>query len=195
MMQYGKGIPKDRKGGVAWILKAAKQGNAFAERDLGICYMQGEGVPKSDKDALAWLYSAAVQDETTAECNLAFLYRNGRGVARDYKAAYAWYYRAAQRNDHHGEMGMGYLYLRGYGIKKDIGEALKWYRKAEAGLPEDKTIQKIITLANFQAFIESPDTKSLNLDSIRANFLSAAHRRALSDGVDLCRHRGHPPLL
>lgn len=169
-MKFGYGTPIDVPGGVEWYRKAAQQGIVAAERDLGLSYMQGEGVPKSDKDAFAWLYTAAVRDDATAEHNLAYLYRSGRGVARDDKAAYAWYYRSAQQYNYYGEWGLGYMYARGLGVKKDPDEALKWYHKAELGLPKNETLKQAIVFAKLQAFLESPNSKSLDIASIRTAF-------------------------
>ena len=147
-MKYGMGLPKDVQGGIAWYLKAAAQGDAASERELGLTYMRGEGVPQSDKDAFAWLYSSSRQDDPIAEYNLAYLYLKGRGVTRDDTAAFAWYYRSAQHNDAFGEWGVGYMYDAGLGVKKDYDQAMQWYRKAEVSLPKDQSLKKAIALAN-----------------------------------------------
>lgn len=42
-----------------WLLKAAKQGDLFGERELAICYLFGAGVHQNDRKAFNWFYSAA----------------------------------------------------------------------------------------------------------------------------------------
>ena len=42
----GEGVPKDAVQAVAWYRKAAEQGHADAQSNLGWLYATGEGVPK-----------------------------------------------------------------------------------------------------------------------------------------------------
>jgi TPR repeat protein len=51
----------DKAGQVKWYLKAANQGWAVAEYDLGIFYSRGEGAPKNDIEAYKWFSLAAAQ--------------------------------------------------------------------------------------------------------------------------------------
>ena len=48
------------------IRKAAAQGDADAQYQLGVMYGQGEGVPKNNVDAYAWLSLAAAQGDGLA---------------------------------------------------------------------------------------------------------------------------------
>ena len=48
-MIKGEGVPKDYKQAVYWFRKAADQGNAGAQYNLGAMYAKGEGVPKDDR--------------------------------------------------------------------------------------------------------------------------------------------------
>jgi len=45
---------------IRW-LKAAEQGDAKSQRNLGICYYEGEGVPQDYKKAVHWLSKAEAQ--------------------------------------------------------------------------------------------------------------------------------------
>jgi TPR repeat protein len=56
---------------ILWFLKAAEQGDALAQYNLGICYYYGKGVPKQDKNtALYWLEMAYMQKYELPSFNL-----------------------------------------------------------------------------------------------------------------------------
>ena len=54
--------------------KAADQGNAKAQSNLGVMYYIGEGVPKDDTQAVYWYKKAADQGLADAQYNLGFMY-------------------------------------------------------------------------------------------------------------------------
>ena len=51
------------------IKKAAEQGQAEAQYNLGFMYDQGEGVPEDDAKAYAWLSIVAAQGDESAKKN------------------------------------------------------------------------------------------------------------------------------
>ena len=54
---YGKGegvVARDFKLAKYWLQKAAKQGNAQAQFNLGVMYSSGEGVTRDAKQAVYW---------------------------------------------------------------------------------------------------------------------------------------------
>ena len=57
-----------------WYKKAAEQGDADAENNLGNAYSNGQGVPKSYTKANYWFTKAAEQGEADAENNLGNAY-------------------------------------------------------------------------------------------------------------------------
>jgi TPR repeat protein len=52
---------------VEWYRKAAAQGHATAQSNLGACYDQGEGVRKDADKAVEWLRKAADQGDAQAQ--------------------------------------------------------------------------------------------------------------------------------
>jgi hypothetical protein len=54
MYANGDGVPKDSAEAVKWYRKAAEQGNAVAQNNLGAMYARGDGVPKDLVQAHAW---------------------------------------------------------------------------------------------------------------------------------------------
>jgi TPR repeat protein len=71
--------------------KAAEDGNASAQNNLGFMYEHGQGVVQNYKEAVRWYALSARQGNAAAQANLAGMYKNGRGVARDLVRAHMWY--------------------------------------------------------------------------------------------------------
>ena len=68
----------------------ADEGDAVAQYNLGLLYLDGHGVPQSVAEAVNWFRRAAEQDYTLAQHNLGAMYGSGQGVKRDYVQAYKW---------------------------------------------------------------------------------------------------------
>ena len=56
-----------------WFTKAAEQGDADAQCNLGMCYEDGDGVEKDLQKAIEWYTKAANQGNTNAKQALARL--------------------------------------------------------------------------------------------------------------------------
>jgi TPR repeat protein len=56
-----------------WYEKAAAQGNAWAQAQLGHLYANGRGVPKDDTAARGWYEKAAAKGNAWAQAQLALL--------------------------------------------------------------------------------------------------------------------------
>lgn len=65
---------------VTFYLQAAELGDAEAQYDLGLLYMEGKGVKKDEKAAAGWIQKAADQGHNEATRKLAWCYLYGRGV-------------------------------------------------------------------------------------------------------------------
>ncbi len=115
---------------VKWYRKAAEQGYADAQCNLGYCYKQGNGVTKDYAEAVKWFRKAAEQGDAVAQLNLGNCYYNGNGVTQDYAEAVKWYRRAAEQDYASAQYNLGYCYEFANGVTKSITEAVKWYRKA-----------------------------------------------------------------
>jgi TPR repeat protein len=81
------------------LKKAAAQGKADAQYELGMCYQNGEGVGLDEEEAVRWYLAAATQGNARAQYSLALGYFNGSGVKKDEKEAIRWYCMAAQQGD------------------------------------------------------------------------------------------------
>ncbi|CEN48114.1 conserved hypothetical protein [Capnocytophaga canimorsus] len=61
MYQNGFGVSKDYYEAVKWYRKAAEQGDASGQNNLGDMYYYGYGVPKDKAEAVKWYQKSARQ--------------------------------------------------------------------------------------------------------------------------------------
>ena len=83
----GEGVRQNRAKALAWYLKAADQGLADAQNNLGVIYYKN----KDYAQAVVWYRKAADQGNVVAQNNLGAMYASGDGVPQDYSQAYAWF--------------------------------------------------------------------------------------------------------
>jgi S1-C subfamily serine protease len=103
MYETGEGIAKDDALAVKWYRKAAEQGNAQAQCNLGTMYADGKGVVEDDALAVKWYRKAAEQADAQAQHNLGVMYATGQGIAVDFVAAYIWFDLAAAQGQEHSK--------------------------------------------------------------------------------------------
>lgn len=129
---------------VKWYKRAADQGFAQAQVELGSCYYAGRGVPKDEEEGVRWRRKAAEQGDCEAQIMLASSYNEGSGVPKDYEEAAKWYRKAADQDDDPcapiAQVELGKCYYRGEGVTQDFAEAARWFRRgADQG---DKSAQE-----------------------------------------------------
>lgn len=90
--------------GLVWLTKAAKQGHARAQFQLGEIYEKGRGVIQDYTAAVEWLQQAAMQGEAEAMFRLGRMYQTGRGVPKDFVEAYVWLNIAGSRGETRAEL-------------------------------------------------------------------------------------------
>jgi TPR repeat protein len=73
MYEVGMGVEKNPKEVFKWYKKAAEQGHAKAQHNLGFMYVTGKGVKQNKILAYKWWLKAAKQGESTAQRNLDIL--------------------------------------------------------------------------------------------------------------------------
>ena len=114
------------------FLKAAEQGDATAQFNLGVMYDKGEGVTRDYAEAVRWYRRAAAQGHARAQFNLGLKYAKGEGVTRNYAEAVRWYRRAAGQGNARAQSNLGAMYAKGEGVTRNYAEAVRWYRRAAA---------------------------------------------------------------
>eukprot|EP00747_Dinoflagellata_sp_TGD_P073018 gnl/TRDRNA2_/TRDRNA2_157720_c0_seq2.p1 gnl/TRDRNA2_/TRDRNA2_157720_c0~~gnl/TRDRNA2_/TRDRNA2_157720_c0_seq2.p1 ORF type:complete len:255 (+),score=46.43 gnl/TRDRNA2_/TRDRNA2_157720_c0_seq2:193-957(+) len=132
MYHNGQGIEQNDAEAVRWYRKAAEQGHARAQFNVGVMYHNGKGVEKDDSATAYWHRKAAEQDVVMAQYNMGFMYENGVGVEQSYSEAARWYLSAAEQGDARAQSNLGVMYEEGQGVEHSMTQAAKWYRKAAA---------------------------------------------------------------
>lgn len=132
---YGKGVTQNYEEAVKWFRKAAEQGHAGGQCNLGDMYEAGHGVSQNYEEAVKWYRKAAEQGDARGQCNLGDMYiLRGNGI-EDHQKAMKWYRTAAEQGDAEGQYMLGAMYSNDKMISQNYGEAVKWIRKAaEQGL-------------------------------------------------------------
>jgi TPR repeat protein len=92
----GEVVPQDYGEAARWFRRAAEQGHAEAQYNLGLLYGNGQGVPYDYGAAVGWTRLAAEQGDPLAQYNLGVLYHNGEGVAQDVVESHMWLNLAAE---------------------------------------------------------------------------------------------------
>ena len=87
MYMFGHGVKKDPAKALTWYRKAADQGNAAAELNVGRGY-EAEGPNKDMPEAMKWILRAADQGYGPAQLALAGMYAHGDGIKKDDQEAY-----------------------------------------------------------------------------------------------------------
>jgi TPR repeat protein len=108
----------------------AIQGNAEAQNNLGLLYLDGKGVPANLAEAVRYFQLSAAAGSAPGQNNLGGLYRDGRGVPRDFARAAKWFAASASQGNSAGMYNLGLMVELGQGVTADPIEAAMWYALA-----------------------------------------------------------------
>ena len=100
-MSYESGVPGGARSSTrtAELYRtAAKRGDACAQCNLGVMYLDGDGVKPDGREGLRWMRAAAMQGDPKAQYNLGRAYFEAGGTANT-KQAIKWLTKAS-RNAH-----------------------------------------------------------------------------------------------
>lgn len=111
------------------LKKAAAQGDAAAQYQLGHAYAWGEGAERNNEEAVKWYRLSADQGYPNAQDALGYCYEVGKGVAKDTKEALKWYNLAAAQNYAPAQKALGSYYYNDF-HNRDYSQAAKWFTLA-----------------------------------------------------------------
>jgi len=140
--------------------RAALQGNAQAQYDLGLMYATGDGVEKNEALALTWFTRAsennfakrvnvqrvvkptvtsqkvifakraAAKGNVQAQFDLGMMYLKGDGVRKNEQLAFTYFHKAARKNHVEAKFYMGLSFAEGKGVRKQTQLARYWFKLA-----------------------------------------------------------------
>jgi uncharacterized protein len=129
----GRPTPDEMAKASAWFEKAAEQGHAKAQDEMGR-FNFGDG--GDWRQAASWFSKAAEQGNDDAQFWLGTMYERGRVVGQDKAEALKWYRLSAKQGNPDAQVSLGQMYEDGDGVQQDYLEAEKWYRKAAEHFPD-----------------------------------------------------------
>ncbi|MGA9333641.1 MAG: tetratricopeptide repeat protein, partial [Rudaea sp.] len=107
--------------------KAAEQGDARAQYNLGMMYAGGSSsVLLDETKATKWFRKAADQGFAPAQYFLGESYDSGEGVAKDVAVAAKWYRKAADQGYAGAQFNLGIDYAQGTGVSRNLEQACYW---------------------------------------------------------------------
>jgi TPR repeat protein len=112
------------------LTKAAEDGLAQAQYELGLRYGEGDGIEQDYERCVHWYERASAQGHGAATNNLADKYEHGLGVERDLDKAVELYKQAAGMNIVAAWYSLGRMATEGRGLQRDLAEASNWMKLA-----------------------------------------------------------------
>lgn len=138
---------------MSWIKKAAEDGFAEWQCDLGCCYFYGQGTKEDMAEGNKWYVKSAEQGSRQAKFNIGLSYYLGEGVPKDYEKAIDWFRKAAEQGDADAQLHIAWCledlhaphdeFTSAYRKAAEMGNrdaqcALGyWYLNGEEGYPKD----------------------------------------------------------
>lgn len=137
LLNQGNPVPADDAEAAAWLQKAADQGHAHAQTQLGICYLDGIGIPEDPERAVELFEAASAVGEREATFQLGSCYRFGIGVDTDLEEAVRLLRIAAGESmkipctpNASALYALGVCYENGDGVPVDTDKALDYLKRA-----------------------------------------------------------------
>ena len=174
-----------------WYRRAAEQGIAQAQFNLGVLLMNGIGVDANLPEAVKWYESAAAQGYLNAIYNLAFMRENGLGCAQDPHAAFDLYEEAAVRGEPDSQCKLAIL-LMDESQQKQIGYNFRVKTDDQLFARATKALRRLFRLTGPAAASDAPVRWSdIPVNSERAReFLQDAARNGHSYATEMLRTLG-----
>jgi len=126
----GKRKIKDDKQAVSWYAKAADQGLAGAQFDLGRMYVAGKGMTRDSELGVSWQLKAVEQGLASAQFVIGKRYFSGAGMPQDYELALDLFLLAAEQGFVVAQNQLAVIHFKGEGVPKDLVQAHKWFNIA-----------------------------------------------------------------
>jgi eukaryotic-like serine/threonine-protein kinase len=115
------GVPQDNDEALVWFQKAAAQGLAKAQKNLGDMYYFGRGQDKDYKQAMFWYAKAADQKFADAQFRLGYMNEKGLGTDPNDQAATEFYQKAVRNGSVEAQRALDRLSAKAAGAQPGAG--------------------------------------------------------------------------
>ena len=151
----GRGKARDDRQAVSWYTKAAEQGLADAQFDLGRMYVTGTGITQDVELGVSWELKAAEQGLARAQFAIGKRYFSGVDLTQDYQQAFDMFLGAANQGFVGAQYQLGAMLFHGEGVPKDLVQAHKWFNIAStsdggSGTPYKSILEGIMDQAQIE---------------------------------------------
>jgi hypothetical protein len=133
---------KFRRAFDAWML-VAYEGNAEAQFNLGVLYLEGNGVERNAERARTWFMKAAEKNHVLAQYNLGHMALSGMGSEKNIQEAIKWWKLAAEGGHFQAQFNYGRALYLGIGGHEDKAGGLVFLR--QAAVQKDKRAIKFLS--------------------------------------------------
>lgn len=182
----GVGVDKNEEFAFKLIEKAANNGYANAQYNLGRFYKTGTKAKAIDfEKAIVWFKKAIANGHQRAAYSLGYMYYKGLGVQQDYEKAIDWF---SKSSDPMAKHFLGLSYYQGYGVPENKDKALEILLKND--IPNSTTLVNYIR--NNQKQVNDKKVKEslkTEVSSISANELAT---ETVLDEVDATEIENEP---
>ena len=176
------------------LRQAAKEGDPYAQFELGYAFDCGFGVEQDIREAAEFYARAAEQGHKVAEHNLLLQHVSKQVKLHLPAVVFAKLESRAQAGDLDAQNNLGLCFQFGYGTQQDFGQSMVWFRRAaDGGLAtaqfnvgglyfEGHGVEKDLALA-----IEWYTRAAEQRDELALIQLGSIHQKGLGVEIDLKR--------
>lgn len=126
----GEIVPQDLGIAIDWYQKAAEQGFALAQTQLGFNLLKMVPGEQGHRLAIKWFEMAAKNGNEVAQCNTGLFRAEGWGGPVDWKQAVFWYEKAAQAGHSGAQLNLGMALFAEPQVTPDPARGLKLLNQA-----------------------------------------------------------------
>ncbi|MEK9967922.1 MAG: tetratricopeptide repeat protein [Ferrovibrio sp.] len=131
MLFKAEGGPRDRRGALPYLKRAAENNVADAQNMLAALLFNGDGVPADQKAGMDWWEKAALQGHGPSVNNFATYLAAGRGRPADPARAQKMIAAQAEAGFAPSQFRWALWLEQGWqGTKKDLPQAISWFHRA-----------------------------------------------------------------
>lgn len=112
------------------LVKAANEGDPFAEHELGLRYLLGRGFPKDTSEAVRWIKKAVDKNLTVARFNYGIMLNTGTGTDWNPFEAFKNFKFAAEAGMAESQYAIGIFYTDNLVVNRDYNKAYSWIKEA-----------------------------------------------------------------
>ena len=126
---YGIELSESIDVALEWYRKAAEQGHARAQCELGFHYNRTFDLDDI-YESIVWYKKAASQGCAEAQYWLAVEYESGNTLPQSMETAAKLIKKAANQGCKYAQSKLGFYYDCGFGVPQSHREAIKWFKRA-----------------------------------------------------------------